>query len=133
MEKDLKRLVRVTNCKVKVDISMSNGDRVLRREGRRRFKVIRRLRPGIKTIEEHVRKNDCAAIVSYSYFNQEIGDYFSHCMLYIDVSPSGKTFTCVNYNEGSTVAQFRRSTIIGDLRSHFVNYPHVWFLTRLNN
>ena len=134
VKKDHKRLVRTTNCSVMPKgVFRSNFDRVLRHEGRWIIKVTRRLRPGIKAIEEHVRKDDCVTIVNNCFLGQETGELYAHFTLYVDASPSGKTFTCVNYfREGPAVAQFRRSTIIGDLRSHFVDFPCVWFLTRLN-
>lgn len=137
MRKDFKRLIKATHCSFVGSYwgtNLSNLDCVLRHEGRRRFKVMRRSRSGIKAIEEHVRKDGCAAIINYCYPDKKTGGYCGHYMLLVDALPSGKTFICVNNSrKGPTVAQFRRSTIIDDLKPRFLNYPYVWFLTRLNN
>ena len=143
MKKDHKRLTKAVYCGFVGDQHGTHPldlDPILRREGFGRFEVVRFFYPSIQEFEEHVRKDDCAAVISFNYINRS-GKFCGHYTLVIDVSFSGKTFTYVNESRGKllvarlkrqTVVRFRRSTVIDDLKPSLTNSPCAWFLAQLN-
>lgn len=142
---DLRRLVRVAKCRSDVPkceicgnkhkgTNSINLDRVLRKEGKRLFRVKKVNNISINKLENHIRNGGAVGLL-FLYTNHA-GQRVGHYMLFVDVTHSGKTFTVVNYNNRS-VTRIRRSKVIHHLRArkrlcYSGWYPSAWFFARLN-
>lgn len=141
LKKDYERLKGAVKWESDCGCTHPDFDKCLREEGRNLFAIRGVSYPTIGGIETHLRKKNCAVVISSIWQNKKTGEEVQHVALLIGVSESGKSFTVVNIVKGKTIKLIRRATLLKSLRKRIRDssayaellapVPFAWFLTKI--